>query len=101
MVVEGGEKGLLEKVLNKQFEMIGEKVRFKDLPEDGMITVNGKKIRWYDHYKWDTMEQYEKWKKWARGQFDILGQSNADYLMMYADLRYGFTVRYKKEGELF
>ena len=81
--------------------MIGEKMTFEELPEDGIITVNGKDVEWYHYYKWDSMEQYEKWLEWAREQMFILGEKNMEIALRYADFRYGFTVRYKKEGELF
>ena len=101
MKVEGGEKGELYNILNKQFMMIGEKMTFEELPESGIIEVGGKKVEWYNHYKWDSMEQYEEWKKWAAKELEYLGPSVANYLLTYADLRYGFIVRYKKEGLLF
>ena len=81
--------------------MIGEKIRFEDLPQDGLIIVNKKKVYWYDHYKWDNMEQYIEWKSWAREQLLILGEKNTQYVLDYADLRYGLNVRLKKEGSLF
>lgn len=81
--------------------MIGEKIRIEDIPQDGIITVNGKKKYWYECYMWESMEQYEKWKKWAYEQVSIVGQEGAGRIIQYIDLRYGLTVKYKKEGELF
>lgn len=101
MKVEGGEKGLMLKILNKQFKMIGEKMTFEDLPQDGIITVNGKKKYWYEHYKFDSFEQEKEWRDWSYKQLELMGEQNAKTIMDYAELRYGFTVRYKKKGELF
>lgn len=81
--------------------MIGEKMTFEELPQDGVLTVGKKKMNWYEHYKWDSMEQYEEWRKWARNEMKILGEKASESALNYADFRYGFTVRYKKEGELF
>ena len=101
MVLEGGEDGLLYKILNKQFEMIGEKMTYEKLPEDGMIIIDGKKIRYYDYYKWDSIEQYNQWVEWSYKELEHLGKSAADYIMHYADLRYGLIIRIIKKGKLF
>ena len=101
MVVEGGEKGLMYEILNKQFDMISVKMKYEDLPQDGIIVIDGKKMYWYEHYKWDTVEQYKEWRKWSSEKLKHLGESNMIYILNYADLRYGFIVRYRKQGELF
>jgi hypothetical protein len=101
MTVEGGEKGLLYKVLNKQFKMIGEKMTYEELPEDGIIIVSEKKVKYYDHYKWESMEQYKEWRKWAYEKLIHLGENSAKYILDYSDFRYGLIIRLKKEGELF
>jgi hypothetical protein len=101
MTVEGGEKSLLYKILNKQFAMIGEKMTFEELPESGEIEVKGKKMMWYNHYKWESMEQYEKWKEWAWSKLEHLGETMGKRVLTYIDFRYGLIVRLKKEGTLF
>jgi len=99
MTIEGNE--LVVKIINKQFSMIGEKMTFQELPEDGIIEVGGKKKEWYNHYKWESIEQYQEWRKWAGEKLKSLGESAATYLLNYADFRYGFIIRIKKEGTLF
>jgi len=101
MVIEGREIPLMSKILNKQFEMIGEKMTFEDLPVDGILIINNKKVRWYDHYKWDSWEQYQEWKKYAKEELKILGERGLEKFLNYMDFRYGFIIRYKKEGLLF
>ena len=91
----------LVKYVDKQFEMIGEKVRIKDIPSDGIITINGKKMYWYEYYKWDSMEDYEKWKDWMRKELELIGNEKLEYVLNYTDFRYGLVVRYKKEGAIF
>lgn len=81
--------------------MIKEDVRFEDLPQDGILIVNNKKVKWYDCYKWDNWEQYDEWRKWARSEMEKMGVPKVEYTMRYIDLRYGLTIRYKKEGEMF
>lgn len=91
----------LVRLVDKQFEMIGEKIRLKDIPKDGIITINGKKMYWYEYYKWDSMEEYEKWREWVKKELELIGNENIEYLLNYTDLRYGLVVRYKKEGAIF
>jgi len=56
---------LLSYLANKQFSMIGVNLKYEDLPEDGTIVFNGKKKKWWDCYKFETQDQYLKWKKLA------------------------------------
>ena len=44
--------------------MIGVNLKYEDLPEDGTIVFNGKKKKWWDCYKFETQDQYLKWKNW-------------------------------------
>lgn len=101
MTSETGNEELFIKIANKQFEMIGESVRFQDLPKDGVITINNKELKWYDYYKWNSMDQYQEWREWAWKELENLGECSAKYILDYIDFRYGFIVRLKKEGELF
>lgn len=86
-------KQTLHTVVNKQFEMIGVDLRLENIPEDSLI-VNGKKRElWYEVYTFETEEQYKEWRTWAEKL--IPGWKD----MLYIDLRYGMTYRYKKKGE--
>lgn len=82
------------------------KVRFKDIPEDGLVTyVVGKKERkekWYNVYKF-TQKQEEEWEKWALAELrrTCEDERKAQELFLRLILLYGFVVRYKKEEELF
>lgn len=91
----------LVKYVDKQFEMIGEKVRIKDIPSNGIITINEKKMYWYEYYKWENTEQYNEWRQWMKKELELIGNEKIEYILNYTDLRYGLTVRYKKEGVIF
>lgn len=50
---------------NEQFKIIGLKLKYEDLPDDGIIVFNGKKKKWWDCYGFSDQQQYEKWKSLA------------------------------------
>ena len=86
-----------EKIINQQFQIIGEKkITFGILPDDGMI---GKKL-WCDYYTWENEDQYRKWREWAEKECSPLG-SKGKVFVDYLDLRYGLNFGHKKEGQLF
>lgn len=93
MKIEGGK--MAEKLANYQFTIIGEKTTFADIPEDGMITVGKKKIKWYEYYFF-TEEQEKEWREWCKEQIK-------DYPLpvdLYTiDMVYGFNRKNIKEGE--
>lgn len=104
MVVEG--ESFLLRIANKQFEIIGEKIRFADIPDSGIVTYKiGKKEKkdyWYNIYKF-TEEQESEWRKWAWKELEKYCADNIhrQELFRRLDLCYGFNIRYRKEGELF
>ena len=59
----------LERIINKQFEMIGEKILWREIPESGIVTVKIKKkdteMFWWDRYLFKDEKQYREWEKWA------------------------------------
>ncbi len=92
---------LIEQVMNKQFQMIGEKITIASLPEDGLIEVGKKKIMWYQHYKFDSLEQYEQWRSWAEQELSsklIKWKKELDF----ADMIYGMSYKIPKtqKGQL-
>lgn len=88
------ESHLITEIADKQFEMIGETIRFKDIPSDELIVVGKKKVFWYDHYKF-TEEQEEEWREWMLKQIVGTPYSKKG---SYIELRYGFIREIKKEG---
>lgn len=95
------------KVLDKQFEMLGVKIRFSDIPDSGVVSyTDGKKEKkdyWYNVYKF-TEKQEKEWKEWAREELRrnfCADEEHLNRVFMNLELRYGFVIRYKKEGELF
>lgn len=91
------EPNYLTRIADKQFEMLGSKIRFNDIPEDGVVVVDKKKQYWYDAYKL-TEEQEQEWMNWA---YEELKKMQAEEDFMYLNTRYGMVRRYKREGELF
>lgn len=97
MVIEGLK--IREVIINRQFEIINSPVRIGDIPEDGMVLVNKKKVWWHNVYRF-TEEQEKKWRKWA-WELCKKNFSNPEKEMRYIELRWGFALVLKKEGELF
>lgn len=98
MVVENTES-LRNKLINKQFEMIGEKdIKFEDFPKDGIIKRDTKKKYWYEWYWFKDKEQYLEWRDWARKVLTdiLLFPDQVEKELNYLDLRYGLN--YKISG---
>lgn len=94
MKVEGGK--MAEKLVNHQFKILGEKMTFEEIPEDGIVRIGKKKVRWYEHYLF-TEEQEKEWRDWCKEQ---VKDCHVEVDMFMIDMVYGFNRRYKKEGEL-
>lgn len=92
----------MRKVMNKQFEMLGVKVRFEDIPDDGLVEVGKKKKEWYNVYKF-TEDQEDKWREWAEKEIAkvIEDKETARKLLMKYELVFGLNRIFKKSGELF
>jgi hypothetical protein len=97
----------LLRLINKQFEIIGEKVTYADI-ENGVKVNDGKKekyIEWWKVYFFEDEDQYEQWKQWVMNELkNKLSLSEREYLneFSYLDLVFGLNVRInnnnKKEG---
>lgn len=99
---------LLLRLVDKQFEMIGEKVKYRDV-ENGVEFKEGKKqkiLEWWKVYFFENIEQYDEWRDWAMNELkkhlslDDRGYTNE---FNYLDLVFGLNVRVNnnKKGELF
>ena len=84
----------IEKIVEKQYEMIGENVKFSDIKDEIEIVVGKKKkkIRWFDHYKFKDEEQYLKWRNWA---IEKLKENEEEDLINEVDMVFG--IDYKRE----
>lgn len=104
MEVEGGK--VLARIADKQFEILGVDVKFADIPDSGVVTYKeGKKEKkdyWYNVYKF-TEEQEVEWREWALAELRKTWSDKGavENVFREFEMLYGFTVRYKKEGELF
>lgn len=88
-----------EKIVNKQFEMIGASLEMKDIIIDGMVNSapEGKKekmIGWWEVYKFENVEQYEEWKKWGVGEMEKAGIKNPAWEMDKLDMQFGMAYKY-------
>jgi hypothetical protein len=93
------ENKVIEMVIDRQFEMIGEDLRCKTLPEDGLIEVGDKKkkmVYWYEYYFFKSKEQYEEWREWATKE---LARINLGHKIDLVDLTYGLNYKIEK-GQL-
>ncbi len=93
------------RIANKQFQMIGEKLKFEDIPDTGVVSYKvGKKDKtdyWYNVYKLSE-EQEREWYNWAWEELSKHGtEKEIRDIFVKLNLLYGFSVKYKKEGELF
>lgn len=92
MKIEGGKIAL--KLVDKQFEIIGKEISFTDIPEDEMIIVGKKKIKWYNLYFF-TEEQEKEWREWCKEQAK---ESLYPIDLFMIDMVYGFRRNYKGGG---
>lgn len=79
-----------EYLIDKQFVMIGEKIRFRDIPEDGNILIGKKKVRWYEGYLFKDEIQYEEWKAWMKQELE---KFNCGHYLNDIDMIYGLNYR--------
>lgn len=92
--------------MDKQFEILGERMKFADIPESGIVTYKeGKKEKkdyWYNVYKL-TEEEEAKWHDYMLTELEkfCADDVHLERVFQHLDLCYGFVRRYKKEGELF
>lgn len=100
MKIEGD--AIFTRIVNKQFEILGEKTRFSDIPDDGVVQNGKKKDYWYNVYKF-TEEQESTWKQWALDELREVCSDDVEALevLREIELLYGFVLRYTKKGELF
>lgn len=104
MIVQGDKA--LTRLANKQFEIIGEKMKFSDIPDNGVVTYKvGKKEKtdyWYNVYKF-TEAQEEQWRNWALAELRKLCSEEEVVKNIFREfeLLYGFVTRYTKKGMLF
>lgn len=95
------EDSLRERIIDKQFEMIGCDLRFRTIPKNSMIEVEKKKkkveVPWWLHYRFDSREQYEDWANWAIGVLQENAVPDYEWEFKMLDFEYGMTYQYKKE----
>lgn len=91
MVID--KSSLVKRILNEQFRIIGADVKFETLEEQ--ILVGKKKVMWYDYYKFENKEQYQKWKEWALKELEkSIVKENFDKI----DMLWGLCYKWK-EGD--
>jgi hypothetical protein len=94
---------IVKRVVNKQFEMIGEEFRIKDLTEHPIIELKVKKkvktVYWYEYYLFKDENQYLEWRKWAEEELKREGYGTKEIVEI--DLLYGMNYKLDKtKGQL-
>lgn len=92
------ESKAVRKILDLQFEMIGEDITFAQLPVDGLIEVTEKKKvkkkPWTEIYMFPDESTYLKWKDIARAVLKEDGMAPLEIDML--DMVYG--MHYKRKA---
>lgn len=91
MKIEGTK--LMQEIVDKQFEIIGSALRFKDIPESGMVKIGKREEIWWNVFKM-TEQQERLWKVWVASRLagNLLEQEHFKKI----DLIYGFVRKYEK-----
>lgn len=92
---------LIEKIVNKQFEMAGFTLTYKQIPESGIIEIEHKNktkaVPWYEVYQFPNEEMYLAWRKWMEELLEENDITDIDWI----DLTWGMSYKYeKKKGQL-
>lgn len=99
------DKKLINRLADKQFEMIGVDKKLVDMfvGDDPLmiVTEKNKKVEWYKYYKFEDEEQYMKWRRWAKIEVAKLGEITTDRELEesinFIDLLYGLPYKIKKQ----
>lgn len=84
----------VKKIVNKQFQMIGENVTYDDI-KNGTVEIKGKLVPWYTIYHFKDEDQYNEWREWMKKE------EPSEKLRDEVDLIYGMTYKYQKQkGQL-
>lgn len=91
-------KKVVERIVNKQFEMIGVDIRWGNIPEDGLVPKNKKEmIPWFEKYMFRDEKQYREWEKWA---IEELKKENLEEEWINIFLIYSMNFPLKKGEQL-
>ena len=89
----------LTKIIQKQLDLHGAKF------EDIKALVDGKLPNgefWYQHYKFNTKEQFENWKQFCitelRNSRERLSKKRAQEIFMWIDLQWGLKHQWEHEN---
>ena len=85
------ENRVVQKILDEQFKIIGSNKSFEEIDE--ILTIGKKKIPWFEYYKFENKEQYEKWKAWAIKE---LQKVNLENTFDEIDMLWGFCYKWKE-----
>jgi hypothetical protein len=94
---------LLHRLVNRQFQLIGQDVTIQELKNGVTLKEAGKtKIKeWWKVYQFDDEQQYMEWKTWAANEieayYDSIEEDELQLEINYLDLVYGMSYKIKKE----
>lgn len=100
MIVENS-KDFRNRLINKQFEMIGENIKYEEIPSDGLLKIGKKTKYWYDWYFFRNEAQYKEWMKWAKEEIENIGgiDNIVERELLYLDLRYGLKYKFCNDSD--
>lgn len=85
----------IRKVIQKELDLHGAEFDYIMSLKDGRLP-NGK--FWYQHYVFDTEEQFEEWKQFClkelRNTRERLSRRNAEKVFTWINLQYGLKQQY-------
>ena len=73
------------RVINQQFKLIGLDITFDDIEE--YEKEGKKKVFWFDKYKFNSEEDFLKWKTWAVSE---LSKASLEKKVDEIDMLWGF-----------
>lgn len=81
-------------IIDKQFEILNLPIRYVNLPEDGKILNGKKKEEWQKYYKFETEEDYIKWREWTEKECSI--HNFKDWDVDLIDMVFGLDFKRKE-----
>lgn len=96
---------LLNRLVDRQFQMIGLDVKIGDV-KNGVQVKDGKKVKvvdWWKAYHFEDEEQYMEWKEWAANEifkfYSNIEESELQIEINYLDLVWGMSYEIRKPIE--
>jgi hypothetical protein len=87
----------LERFVNKQFDMIGAPISFKDIRDNPNVGITGaKQIPWWRVYRFESEAQYQEWRQWGEAELERMGFLDPWREMNNIDMAYGMEYKWAR-----